>query len=77
MAYDGILAERPERVRLMVSANPPMALWQLPLALTVGLDAPVALTLHLSGRPLPAWYHESRSGRTGPLGLGPGLTLVG
>lgn len=47
-AYGGILAERVERVRLLVSADLLMMAWQILLALTVILSGPVALALVFS-----------------------------
>jgi len=44
-AYGGILAERFERIRLMISANLLMTGWQVLLAVTVALGGPVPLAL--------------------------------
>ena len=44
-AYGGVVAERFERVRLMVAMDVICALWQVLLMLTIALDGPVALAL--------------------------------
>ena len=48
-AYGGILAERFERVRLMVTDDLLMMLWQVLLAVSVLLHGPVALAIVLAG----------------------------
>jgi MFS family permease len=47
-AYGGVIAERTERVRLMVGADLLCAVWQVGLAVVAGADGPVALALVFS-----------------------------
>lgn len=47
--YGGVIAERTERVRLMVSADLLCAVWQAALALVAAESGPVALSLVLAG----------------------------
>lgn len=47
-AYGGVIAERTERVRLMVGADLLCAIWQVGLAVVAGADGPVALALVFS-----------------------------
>jgi predicted MFS family arabinose efflux permease len=47
-AYGGVVAERFERVRLMVSIDLLCALWQALLAVTIVLDGPVGVALALA-----------------------------
>ncbi|MHB1941417.1 MAG: MFS transporter, partial [Candidatus Dormibacteria bacterium] len=48
-AYGGVMAERFERVRLMVTGDLLMMLWQALLTLSVFLHGPVALAIVLAG----------------------------
>ena len=48
-AYGGVIAERFERVRLMVTGDLVMMLWQALLTLSVVLHGPVALAILLAG----------------------------
>ena len=47
--YGGVVAERTERIRLMVSADLLCAVWQAGLALVAAENGPVALSLVLAG----------------------------
>jgi MFS family permease len=47
-AYGGVIAERVERIRLMVCSDLGCALWQTGLALVAALDGPIAVALVFS-----------------------------